>query len=237
MPPRLLTPAALRAPIPNPSTLLIRAFSSSTAVASASASAPPPPRQNFPRSPSSSSHSSSNSLLSINKTDRPARHNNSNSNYYNKNNTYNRSNNASGGGSNNASGSTPHRSDAASRLLDRYKDRAEAAVRSKQAQLEYLRNRKNSGDYLKQMPRRWDAGEVYSPHDLSPVEMQKWRKRSPRSGDVVDALGIRPLDMYKVCCTRWSVFISTRLCFSLFSQHFARGLDMLAIFDMMNWSR
>ncbi|UKZ65681.1 uncharacterized protein TrAtP1_006876 [Trichoderma atroviride] len=60
-----------------------------------------------------------------------------------------------------------------------------------------MRNQKNSNDYLKQMPRRWDAGDVYSPHDMSPVEMQKWRKRSPRGGDVVDALGIRPLDMYK----------------------------------------
>ncbi|KAL3963354.1 hypothetical protein ACCO45_000358 [Purpureocillium lilacinum] len=89
------------------------------------------------------------------------------------------------------------RGDAASRLLSRYKNRAETALRAKQAQLELLRNQKNSNDYLKQMPRRWDAGDVYSPHDLSPVEMQKWRKRSQRGGDVVDALGIRPLDMYK----------------------------------------
>lgn len=71
-------------------------------------------------------------------------------------------------------------------------------MRNKQAQLDMMRNQKNSNDYLKQMPRRWDAGDVYSPHDMSPVEMQKWRKRSPRGGDVVDALGIRPLDMYKV---------------------------------------
>lgn len=72
-------------------------------------------------------------------------------------------------------------------------------MRNKQANIELLRNQKNSNDYLRQMPRRWDAGDVYSPHDMSPVEMQKWRKRSPRGGDVIDALGIRPLDMYKVC--------------------------------------
>ncbi|PHH84002.1 hypothetical protein CDD83_2655 [Cordyceps sp. RAO-2017] len=59
------------------------------------------------------------------------------------------------------------------------------------------RMHKAAGDYLRQMPRRFAPGEVYSPHDLGPVEMQKWRRKSRRKGDVVDALGIRPLDMYK----------------------------------------
>ncbi|KAG6008711.1 hypothetical protein E4U21_004067 [Claviceps maximensis] len=68
---------------------------------------------------------------------------------------------------------------------------------SKLDSVESFRNTKISGDYLRQMPRRWAAGDVYSPHDLSPVEMQKWRKRSLRKNDVVDVLGIRPLDMYK----------------------------------------
>ena len=122
----------------------------------------------------SSTSSTTSSLLSINNNDRYKR------------------NAAAGANSSSQSG------DAASRLLSRYKTKAEAAIKTKQAQLELLRNRKNSNDFLKQMPRRWDAGDVYSPHDLSPVEMQKWRKRSLRSNDVVDALGIRPLDMYKV---------------------------------------
>lgn len=103
-----------------------------------------------------------------------------------------------------AASSSP-RGDAASRLLSRFKHRSETFLRNKQSQLDSLRNQKNSSDYLKQMPRRWEAGDVYSPHDLSPVEMQKWRKRSQRRSDVVDALGIRPLDMYKVsaaCLTR-----------------------------------
>lgn len=82
--------------------------------------------------------------------------------------------------------------------MTRYKKVGQTSLRNKQTQLDMMRNQKNSNDYLKQMPRRWDAGDVYSPHDMSPVEMQKWRKRSPRGGDVVDALGIRPLDMYKV---------------------------------------
>ena len=81
----------------------------------------------------------------------------------------------------------------AERMLNRYK----ADHKSKRATLDAIRNHKNSADYLRQMPRRWEAGDVYSPHDLSPVEMQKWRKRSLRSKDVVDALGLRPLDMYK----------------------------------------
>ncbi|EQL02059.1 Ribosomal protein S18 [Ophiocordyceps sinensis CO18] len=57
---------------------------------------------------------------------------------------------------------------------------------------------KDSQDYLRQMPRRFEAGDVYSPHDLSSVEMAKWRRRrGPRNYDVIDTLGIRPLDMYK----------------------------------------
>lgn len=86
----------------------------------------------------------------------------------------------------------------ANRMMTRFKDKANSALREKQTQLDFLRNRKISDDYLKQMPRRWAAGDVYSPHDMSSVEMQKWRRRSGRRTDVIDALGIRPLDMYKV---------------------------------------
>ncbi|RDA89679.1 hypothetical protein CP533_3357 [Ophiocordyceps camponoti-saundersi (nom. inval.)] len=49
----------------------------------------------------------------------------------------------------------------------------------------------------RRMHRRWEAGEVYSPHDLSPVEMWKMRRKGEPNVDVVDALGLRPLDMYK----------------------------------------
>ncbi|OAQ61744.1 ribosomal protein S18 [Pochonia chlamydosporia 170] len=84
--------------------------------------------------------------------------------------------------------------EAAAKMMKSYTDKQN---RSRLESIEALRNSKNSADYLKQMPRRWESGDVYSPHDLSPVEMQKWRKRSPRSSDIVDALGIRPLDMYK----------------------------------------
>ena len=47
--------------------------------------------------------------------------------------------------------------------------------------------------------RRWKAGDVYAPHDLSPVEMQKWRQRHRSNTDVFDALAINPLHEYKAC--------------------------------------
>ncbi|KAF9774332.1 hypothetical protein IL306_007694 [Fusarium sp. DS 682] len=89
------------------------------------------------------------------------------------------------------------RGDAATRLLERYKSRTNSYTMEKTAQMEFLKNQKMSNDFLRQMPRRWEAGDVYSPHDLSPVEMQKWRKKTVRNNDVIDALGISPLDMYK----------------------------------------
>lgn len=65
-----------------------------------------------------------------------------------------------------------------------------------QAQLERIQLRK---DMEQQMTRRWKAGDVYAPHDLSGVEMQKWKttKRAP-SRDVFDALGVDPRKLYKV---------------------------------------
>ena len=48
------------------------------------------------------------------------------------------------------------------------------------------------------MTRDWKAGDVYSPHDLSPTEMKKWRKRQSPPTDAFDALKKNPLDLYKV---------------------------------------
>ncbi|KXT01305.1 hypothetical protein AC578_2694 [Pseudocercospora eumusae] len=48
--------------------------------------------------------------------------------------------------------------------------------------------------------RRWNAGDVYAPHDLTGVEMAKWKKlrRKPKPRyDVIDRLGLNPLDHYK----------------------------------------
>ncbi|KAI1167736.1 ribosomal protein S18 [Nemania serpens] len=60
-----------------------------------------------------------------------------------------------------------------------------------------IRDSKTHDDYMRQLQRRWRAGEVYSPHDMSPSEMSKWRKNTARKQDLVDLLGLRPLDMYR----------------------------------------
>nr|POE74378.1 30s ribosomal protein s18 [Quercus suber] len=60
-------------------------------------------------------------------------------------------------------------------------------------------------DLEQQQSRRWRLGDVYAPHDLSGVEMSKWKRlqrRSPASGgkiksDVLDQMGIDPRKEYK----------------------------------------
>lgn len=47
--------------------------------------------------------------------------------------------------------------------------------------------------------RRWTAGDVYAPHDLSGTEMQKWAKVRPRGRpdrDLFDVLAIDPRKHY-----------------------------------------
>ncbi|KAI1435192.1 ribosomal protein S18 [Xylaria sp. CBS 124048] len=63
--------------------------------------------------------------------------------------------------------------------------------------VEQLADKNRSDDYMRQMTRRWRVGDVYSPHDLSPSEMSKWQRNSSRKQDVVNLLGLRPLDMYR----------------------------------------
>ncbi|KAI0202068.1 ribosomal protein S18 [Astrocystis sublimbata] len=60
-----------------------------------------------------------------------------------------------------------------------------------------LKSRGVTGDLIRQMPRRWRAGDVYAPHDMSPSEMSKWQRSTRRKKDLVDLLGLRPLDMYR----------------------------------------
>ncbi|KAI0407638.1 ribosomal protein S18 [Xylaria palmicola] len=60
-----------------------------------------------------------------------------------------------------------------------------------------MKGRNRHDDYLRQMSRRWRAGDVYAPHDMSPSEVAKSRKNTSHGQDVVDMLGLRPLDMYR----------------------------------------
>ncbi|KAI9675597.1 MAG: hypothetical protein M1817_000963 [Caeruleum heppii] len=52
-------------------------------------------------------------------------------------------------------------------------------------------------DLEKLWSRRWKVGDVYAPHDLSSVEMSKFKKRSTTPVDAFDQLGIDPRDEYK----------------------------------------
>lgn len=55
-----------------------------------------------------------------------------------------------------------------------------------------------AAEFEKYQLRNWREGDVYSPHDLSSVEMVKWRQRQKTNSDAFDALGINPLYEYKV---------------------------------------
>jgi len=52
-------------------------------------------------------------------------------------------------------------------------------------------------DLSKQISRRWKVGDVYAPHDLSPVEMAKWKNRGRPMYDVFDVLDFKPAEHYR----------------------------------------
>ncbi|KAI9826212.1 MAG: hypothetical protein M1826_006727 [Phylliscum demangeonii] len=54
-----------------------------------------------------------------------------------------------------------------------------------------------ASDLERQAIRRWRPGDVYAPHDLSPAETRKIKRRTPPKTDVVDILGVDPLREYK----------------------------------------
>lgn len=86
-------------------------------------------------------------------------------------------------------------------LRDIYKDGDKyrrTAARRRTEIAETLRHKTISDQFLRQMPRQWRAGDVYAPHDLSPFEMKKWRRQGSPKKDVLDMLGVNPLDMYRV---------------------------------------
>jgi len=56
-------------------------------------------------------------------------------------------------------------------------------------------------DLSKQITRRWRAGDIYAPHDLSEIEMAKWKNRGRPVNDVFDVLDLNPLEHYRVYFT------------------------------------
>jgi hypothetical protein len=65
---------------------------------------------------------------------------------------------------------------------------------------EMIESEKRS-QYQRQIYRKWQPGDVYSPQDLSGAEQKKWKtgRKKPQS-DAFDVLGINPVLEYKVGC-------------------------------------
>ncbi|KAF2721045.1 ribosomal protein S18 [Polychaeton citri CBS 116435] len=73
----------------------------------------------------------------------------------------------------------------------------------RQQQILDLQRAAERRDLESQLPRRYSVGDVVSPHDLSGVEANKWKKLQKRpkpnskGSDIIDMVGINPLDHYK----------------------------------------
>ena len=83
-------------------------------------------------------------------------------------------------------------------LLADSEARRQRITERKKSTLDRMRAKKLSEDFSRQMTRRWKAGDVYAPHDLSPEEMVKWKQSQRPTKDVLDMLGLNPLDEYRV---------------------------------------
>lgn len=68
-----------------------------------------------------------------------------------------------------------------------------------------------AGNVTKMITRRWKAGDVYAPHDLHPVEFEKWRRRARPSYDAFDVLDMNPLDHYRVCLESSHIALRPRI--------------------------
>ncbi|KAM7209227.1 hypothetical protein V8F20_000565 [Naviculisporaceae sp. PSN 640] len=63
-----------------------------------------------------------------------------------------------------------------------------------------LRGQADEANYVKMMPRNWEPGQIYAPHDLGAGEARKWSDRGQyksRKADGIAAVGINPLDNYR----------------------------------------
>lgn len=61
-----------------------------------------------------------------------------------------------------------------------------------------MKKHKLASDLTRHIHRRWKAGDIYAPHDLTSTEMQKWRKRGKPEYDAFDMLDLNPIEEYKV---------------------------------------
>lgn len=79
-----------------------------------------------------------------------------------------------------------------------YRDSKKQAGVANQQLNQRLETSQRLRDFERFQPRKWKEGDVYSPHDLSWEEMEKWKKYPKVSMDAFDALGMKPLHEYKV---------------------------------------
>ncbi|RDL37734.1 Uncharacterized protein BP5553_05167 [Venustampulla echinocandica] len=75
----------------------------------------------------------------------------------------------------------------------KYFDDKAAATRT----MTEIQQQKLSANLSKQISRRFMPGDVYAPHDLSAVEMAKWKRRGRPMYDAFDALNLNPIDHYR----------------------------------------
>lgn len=62
-----------------------------------------------------------------------------------------------------------------------------------------MKDKNNNANLARQSTRNWKPGDIYAPHDLSPQEMRKWKAPKQPTKDIIDMLGLNPLDHYRVC--------------------------------------
>ena len=61
-----------------------------------------------------------------------------------------------------------------------------------------LKREARKRDLMTMSTRNWKGGDVYSPHDLSLVEIRRWKGRTRPEVDVFDTLALDPLGEWKV---------------------------------------
>ena len=61
-----------------------------------------------------------------------------------------------------------------------------------------LKREERKRDLQTMSMRNWRGGDVYSPHDLSLVEIRRWKGRMKPEVDVFDTLALNPLSEWKV---------------------------------------
>ncbi|KAK7730962.1 hypothetical protein SLS63_005632 [Diaporthe eres] len=89
---------------------------------------------------------------------------------------------------------SPH--DALSNLMNAAHTHERLTIRSDNT-TQRAKENTNRENLARQSTRNWKPGDIYAPHDLSPQEMVKWKQPKQPSKDIIDMLGLNPLDHYR----------------------------------------